>query len=132
MQLCTVWLLLYLNQRILLLHYPKPAVVFFNVEMSNPLQIPFATFPIQIILDFHVRMDVIKTVSPAIVDFDYSLLLLETTMCWSCHHNTTCNERFCPSCHKIQPVYSEEEGGGNYFQLFGLYSFVLNIKFIKI
>lgn len=42
-------------------------------------------------------------------------------MCWNCHHNTDCTMRFCPTCHKIQPVYSEEEGGANSFQLFGLY-----------
>ena len=45
-------------------------------------------------------------------------------MCWNCHHFTDCQSRFCPTCHKIQPVYSEEEGGGNYFQLFGLWGFV--------
>ncbi|KAK8821826.1 hypothetical protein WA556_002271 [Blastocystis sp. ATCC 50177/Nand II] len=42
------------------------------------------------------------------------------TMCWNCHHFTDCHDRFCPTCHKIQPVYSVEEGGCNFFQLFGL------------
>ena len=47
-------------------------------------------------------------------------LWVEHSQCWNCHHFTNCNERFCPECHKIQPVYSVEEGGCNYFQLFGM------------
>ena len=51
----------------------------------------------------------------------FDKLSIEHSQCWNCHHFTNCNERFCPECHKIQPVYSLEEGGCNYFQLFGMY-----------
>lgn len=70
----------------------------------------------------HVPARVVSYVATATVSvwcvFPY---YLEKTQCWNCHHFTDCQARFCPTCHKIQPVYSEEEGGCNYFQLFGLY-----------